>query len=306
MSRGSDISSAPPAGFEPAAPLPETGALSPELRGRGAARPYSPCRSRVGYCPSKPVRIGAGAADRLAAVTPDQLSAAIVDALAALVADGSVTLPDGRAGHGGRGAPAAARSTATTPPTSRCSWPRRPGVPPRELADAARRAGSRPPTASRRVEIAGPGFLNITRRGRRAGRGRRAASSRPGAAYGSQRRCSPGEKINLEFVSANPTGPLHLGGTRWAAVGDALGRIFTSSGAEVTREYYFNDHGAQIDRFARSLLASAQGRAGARGRLRRRSTSTRSPQRVLRRAAGRPATCPTTRRRRCSAPSAST
>ena len=79
-----------------------------------------------------------------------------------------------------------------------------------------------------------------------------------------------GEKINLEFVSANPTGPLHLGGVRWAAVGDALGRIFTMTGAEVTREYYFNDHGAQIDRFSRSLLASAQGRAAAGGRLRRR------------------------------------
>ena len=54
--------------------------------------------------------------------------------------------------------------------------------------------------------------------------------------------------MNLEFVSANPTGPLHLGGTRWAAVGDDLGRIFTACGADVTREYYFNDHGAQIDR----------------------------------------------------------
>src|SRR5690606_26969570 len=69
-----------------------------------------------------------------------------------------------------------------------------------------------------------------------------------------------GERINLEFVSANPTGPLHLGGVRWAAVGDALGRIFTMTGAEVTREYYFNDHGAQIDRYIGSLLASARGR----------------------------------------------
>ena len=97
---------------------------------------------------------------------------------------------------------------------------------------------------------------------------------------------------------------MHLGGTRWAAVGDALGRIFTMSGAEVTREYYFNDHGAQIDRFARSLLAARQGRAGARGRLRRRSTSPRSPTRSLAAAARRRSTCPTTRRRRSSAPSA--
>jgi arginyl-tRNA synthetase len=78
-----------------------------------------------------------------------------------------------------------------------------------------------------------------------------------GAEYGTSDALA-GQNINLEFVSANPTGPLHLGGTRWAAVGDALGRIFTASGAEVTREYYFNDHGAQIDRFARSLLASAR------------------------------------------------
>src|SRR5690625_7830976 len=66
-------------------------------------------------------------------------------------------------------------------------------------------------------------------------------------------------KVNLEFVSANPTGPIHLGGTRWAAVGDSLGRIFEAAGATVTREYYFNDHGGQIDRFARSLVAAAKG-----------------------------------------------
>ena len=68
-----------------------------------------------------------------------------------------------------------------------------------------------------------------------------------------------GQKINLEFVSANPTGPIHIGGTRWAAVGDALGRLLTTQGADVVREYYFNDHGAQIDRFANSLIAAAKG-----------------------------------------------
>ncbi|MBQ6641079.1 MAG: arginine--tRNA ligase, partial [Saccharopolyspora sp.] len=66
-------------------------------------------------------------------------------------------------------------------------------------------------------------------------------------------------RVNLEFVSANPTGPMHLGGARWAAVGDALGRTLSAQGAEVTREYYFNDAGAQIDRFVRSLIAAAQG-----------------------------------------------
>ncbi len=68
-----------------------------------------------------------------------------------------------------------------------------------------------------------------------------------------------GKKVNLEFVSANPTGPIHIGGTRWAAVGDALGRLLSTQGAEVTREYYFNDHGAQIDRFTNSLIAAAKG-----------------------------------------------
>lgn len=68
-----------------------------------------------------------------------------------------------------------------------------------------------------------------------------------------------GRNVNLEFVSANPTGPIHIGGTRWAAVGDALGRLLATQGAAVTREYYFNDHGAQIDRFVNSLIASAKG-----------------------------------------------
>ena len=68
-----------------------------------------------------------------------------------------------------------------------------------------------------------------------------------------------GQNINLEFVSANPTGPIHIGGTRWAAVGDALGRLLSTQGADVVREYYFNDHGAQIDRFTNSLIAAAKG-----------------------------------------------
>ena len=70
---------------------------------------------------------------------------------------------------------------------------------------------------------------------------------------------TPGRTINLEFVSANPTGPVHIGGARWAPVGDSLARVFATLGADVAREYYFNDHGAQIDRFARSLLAVARG-----------------------------------------------
>ncbi|OBI05882.1 arginine--tRNA ligase [Mycobacterium scrofulaceum] len=107
------------------------------------------------------------------------------------------------------------------------------------------------------AEVAGPGFLNL----------RLEASAQAvivnnvidaGDTFGHSDLLA-GHKINLEFVSANPTGPIHIGGTRWAAVGDALGRLLSTQGAAVEREYYFNDHGAQIDRFASSLIAAAKG-----------------------------------------------
>jgi arginyl-tRNA synthetase len=130
------------------------------------------------------------------------------------------------------------------------------GVSPRELAgwlveELAGKAG----IAS--AELAGPGFINL-----------RLAADAQGAivtevlaagdAYGTGDELADA-CVNLEFVSANPTGPLHLGGTRWAAAGDALGRVLTARGAKVTREYYFNDAGAQIDRFVASLVAAASG-----------------------------------------------
>lgn len=106
------------------------------------------------------------------------------------------------------------------------------------------------------AEIAGPGFINL--RLATGAQGQLVAEILDqGRGFGRSDRYA-GQKINLEFVSANPTGPIHLGGTRWAAVGDSLGRVLEASGAEVTREYYFNDHGGQIDRFARSLVASAK------------------------------------------------
>lgn len=107
------------------------------------------------------------------------------------------------------------------------------------------------------VEVAGPGFINIRLDAAAAGALAKTIVD-AGAAFGTNDSRSD-EIINLEFVSANPTGPIHLGGTRWAAVGDALARILSSQGAQVTREYYFNDHGAQIDRFARSLVAAHEG-----------------------------------------------
>ncbi|OHO60795.1 arginine--tRNA ligase [Corynebacterium sp. HMSC036D02] len=130
------------------------------------------------------------------------------------------------------------------------------GTQPRELAQwlADALAGN---DAIDEASIAGPGFLNI--RLAAAAQGAIVAQVlNAGAAFGSNTTYQ-GKKINLEFVSANPTGPIHLGGTRWAAVGDSLGRVLEASGADVTREYYFNDHGGQIDRFARSLVAAAKG-----------------------------------------------
>ncbi len=110
-----------------------------------------------------------------------------------------------------------------------------------------------------KVDIAGPGFINITISAAAAGELAKAiVDAGPGYGRGND---LAGVKLNLEFVSANPTGPIHMGGTRWAAVGDSLARVFQAQGADVTREYYFNDHGAQIDRFARSLLARARGEA---------------------------------------------
>ena len=107
------------------------------------------------------------------------------------------------------------------------------------------------------TEVAGPGFINI--RLDAAATGSLAALIvNAGQEYG-RTDTLKGQKINLEFVSANPTGPVHSGAVRWAAVGDALARLLRATGAEVTTEYYFNDAGSQIDRFARSLLASARG-----------------------------------------------
>jgi arginyl-tRNA synthetase len=130
------------------------------------------------------------------------------------------------------------------------------GANPRELASwLAEALASRDGIAG--ADIAGPGFVNL----------RIETSAQAvvvanvlgaGAAYGDSAELA-GKNINLEFVSANPTGPIHIGGTRWAAVGDALGRLLATQGAAVVREYYFNDHGAQIDRFARSLVAAAKG-----------------------------------------------
>jgi len=130
------------------------------------------------------------------------------------------------------------------------------GVAPRELAAALAEELTRQP-GIKTVDVAGPGFLNIRVDAAAVGTLARDIVL-AGANYGHSETLA-GERINLEFVSANPTGPVHIGGVRWAAVGDALSRLLRAAGARVGTEYYFNDAGSQIDRFASSLYASAKG-----------------------------------------------
>lgn len=191
-------------------------------------------------------------------MTPAELSDSLRAALAGAVADGTFAL-----------------DAADLPTTVHVERPRqrehgdwatnvalqlakKAGTNPRAFAEElARRLADAPGVA--RVDVAGPGFLNITLDAAAAGELARSIVE-SGTEYGHGTALS-GQRINLEFVSANPTGPLHIGGVRWAAVGDSLARVLQAAGADVAREYYFNDHGAQIDRFARSLLARAKGEA---------------------------------------------
>ncbi|MFR0568664.1 arginine--tRNA ligase [Bifidobacterium apri] len=130
------------------------------------------------------------------------------------------------------------------------------GMKPRDLAELfAARLQSADGIAA--VEVAGPGFINITLDSASAAAVVDAVLTQ-GAQFGRNDHLS-GQTLNLEFVSANPTGPIHIGGTRWAAVGDSMARVLEANGAKVVREYYFNDHGEQINRFAKSLVAAAHG-----------------------------------------------
>lgn len=185
-------------------------------------------------------------------MNPAQLADEVRAALTAAVADGtlSVAVPDEitidrprSREHGDYATPVALQLAKQA------------GVPPRQVAQAlADRLRGAAGIAS--VEIAGPGFVNIRLETAAAGAlVREIVAAGESYGFGSD---LAGMSINLEFVSANPTGPLHLGHARWAAVGDALGRVMRAQGAAVTNEYYFNDAGVQIDRFATSLLAAAR------------------------------------------------
>ena len=188
-------------------------------------------------------------------MTPAELSEAIVAALTAQVEAGTLRLPDGvpsevvverpRNKEHGDYATNVALQLA-----------KKAGMPPRELAQSLAEAlGATDGIA--KVDIAGPGFLNITVSA--GAQGKVAADVvAAGASYGRSETLA-GTRINVEFISANPTGPLHLGHTRWAAVGDAIARVLDAAGAEVAREFYINDRGTQMDKFGASVEAAALG-----------------------------------------------
>jgi len=131
------------------------------------------------------------------------------------------------------------------------------GKPPREIAVALQEFLSALPNISK-VDIAGPGFINFTLN--RASQAELVNTiNKAGKSYGNGTSLA-GKNFNVEFISANPTGPLHLGHTRWAAVGDVIARILVAAGANVTREFYINDRGVQMDLFGESVRAAALGK----------------------------------------------
>src|SRR5829696_6145261 len=192
-------------------------------------------------------------------VTPEELSTAVLDAVRAAVDAGdlSVPVPDSAVVERPK---SREHGDYATNVALRLAKPA--GRSPREVAELlAGRLREHPGVD--RVDVAGPGFLNVTlAKDALAGLVRTVLDAGP--AYG-QGDSLAGRHVNLEYVSANPTGPVTLAGARWAATGDSLARLFTASGAQVTREYYFNDAGAQIDRFAASLAAAATGAATPEG-----------------------------------------
>lgn len=123
------------------------------------------------------------------------------------------------------------------------------GLPPRQIADGLAAGLARDPRVIA-AEVAGPGFLNL-RLSPGVWQGLVRNLLEEGADYG-RSTLGAGQKVNVEFVSANPTGPMHVGHTRGAVFGDALARLLAFAGWDVTREYYINDGGAQVDVLARS------------------------------------------------------
>lgn len=185
-------------------------------------------------------------------VTPEDLKAAIEQAIQTLADEGlNLTVPDKLTVERPKN-----RDHGDWAANTALQLAKQAGVPPRELAEKiAEQLRANPGVDT--VDVAGPGFLNITLN--KAAAGQLALDIvKAGSSYGHSDALA-GDPVNMEFVSANPTGPLHLGHTRWAAVGDALTRVLRAAGADVTAEYYINDFGSQMDTFAGSVLARLRG-----------------------------------------------
>ncbi|MCI7551587.1 MAG: arginine--tRNA ligase, partial [Arcanobacterium sp.] len=189
-------------------------------------------------------------------MTPEELSQLIHNSLRSAVSEGAIVLSDADMPAAVRVERPRSREHGDWATNIAMQLAKKAGTNPRALAQIlAERLTANDGVAG--VEVAGPGFLNITLNAAAAGELARTILD-AGENYG-RSDAKQGNSVNLEFVSANPTGPIHIGGARWAAVGDSLARILEASGQKVTREYYFNDHGSQIDRFSLSLLARAKG-----------------------------------------------
>ncbi len=189
-------------------------------------------------------------------MTPESLAAAVHGVVADLVAQGHLSLP----------ADAVPERIAIDRPKNRehGDWStniamvlaKPAGINPRDCAQMIAGALAANPDFSK-VDIAGPGFINLTISAQAAGRIARDAVI-AGSHFGHSQALAA-QTINVEFISANPTGPLHLGHTRWAVVGDAIARVLTAAGATVVREFYINDRGVQMDKFGESIRARALG-----------------------------------------------
>ena len=191
-------------------------------------------------------------------MTPEHVAARIEDALRGLIADGTLSISD---------TDIPSRITVDRPKNrDHGDWAtniamvvaKPAGLNPRACAEVIAGTLAMSPEFSK-IDVAGPGFINITVDAAAAGALAAEIVGR-GAGYG----CSEtlrGQSVNIEFISANPTGPLHLGHTRWAVIGDAIARVLHAAGATVVREFYINDRGVQMDKFGASIQARALGEA---------------------------------------------
>ncbi len=187
-------------------------------------------------------------------MNPDHLAAAVRATLDELMAEGALSLsgsPDVRIER------PKSREHGDYATNVALTLAKQVAMPPRDLAEliAGRLEGVEGIASA---EVAGPGFINVRLDAAAQGDVARVAVE-AGRSWGHSTSLA-GRRVNVEFISANPTGPLHLGHTRWAAVGDAIARVLAAAGAEVATEFYINDRGVQMDKFGASVMAAANGR----------------------------------------------